>query len=186
MTYAEAKPSGLSKVAIEGLASSIAKQIGFVAGEDGKDDIHDAIKRTGGKLEIKDFWDLRSDSGSIIINAPEDYTIYVSSETSALRDRFTIAHEFGHYVLHYLWPHHRDKKSRPMKDENPSPMKADRYGSDRTEWEANWFAASFLMPEATFRALYREKNGSIIEVANSLKVSQAAAKVRAEALGLMK
>ncbi len=52
----------------------------------------------------------------------------------------------------------------------------------RAEWEANWFAAAFLMPEQAFRQ-YRAANGSIATAAK-FGVSQSAADVRASTLGL--
>lgn len=64
-------------------------------------------------------------------------------------------------------------------------VKARRYGGkDRTEYEANWFAASFLMPEDKFRAAYSATAKDIFEVAAKFRVSVSAALVRAKTLGL--
>jgi len=72
---------------------------------------------------------------------------------------------------------------------NPIPRMSwhdamDRYGSDRTEWEANWFAAALLMPEEQFRSDISTANGNIATVAKNYGVSLIAAKIRAEALGI--
>jgi len=54
----------------------------------------------------------------------------------------------------------------------------------RAEWEANWFAASFLMPSDDFRVVFRGSSGSISRVASKFTVSEPAAKIRASSLGL--
>jgi Zn-dependent peptidase ImmA (M78 family) len=98
--------------------------------------------------------------------------------TSAQRDRFTIAHELGHFFLHF------PKVQSAHPDDG---MKAYRWveSSDTTnqrcEWEANWFAASFLMPETLFRKLYVN---DIAHCAAAFDVSEKACKVRASSLGL--
>ena len=110
------------------------------------------------------------------MHAPGNFDIYVSSITSGLRDRFTIAHEIGHYILHYIY-------ARSQGDELEN-MYATRYGNTREEWEANWFAAAFLMPEDDFRERYNRLNGRLASVAAELCVSEKAAQVRADVLGL--
>jgi hypothetical protein len=47
------------------------------------------------------------------------------------RQRFTIAHELGHLMLHPVGQHFRDN---------------DSFSGDRREWQANAWAASLLMP----------------------------------------
>ena len=84
-----------------------------------------------------------SEDGSIVVHGRNKFDIYISNFTGALRDRFTIAHELGHYILH--------------SDYGKNKIKAARFGSDRVEWEANWFAAGLLMPTSLFTELYREK-----------------------------
>ena len=124
----------------------------------------------GGKICYQDPLDwLETDSGSIEVVAERDFTIFVSNFTSRERDRFTIAHELGHYVLH-------SKLGKV-------PIRVPRSGSNRLEWEANWFAAAFLMPAATFRKEW-EKNPRVVAMAGRFDVSIKAAEVRKEALGL--
>ncbi|WP_419798853.1 MAG: ImmA/IrrE family metallo-endopeptidase [Terasakiella sp.] len=171
--YTKATPSRLSKDAVYSLAESVANQLEFSPGGD----LEPVLQKLGGHLKVKDFWDLSDDeSGSIAVHAPGNFDIYVSSITSGLRDRFTIAHEIGHYILHYIY-------ARSQGDELEN-MYATRYGNTREEWEANWFAAAFLMPEDDFRERYNRLNGSLASVAAELCVSEKAAKVRADVLGL--
>ena len=95
------------------------------------------------------------------------------------RDKFTIAHELGHLILHYPL----------VARENPGvPMCATRWVDEsnadlvRAEWEANWFAAAFLMPSDEFIARYQ--SGGLSPAALRFKVSVPAAKIRAKSLGL--
>ncbi len=54
------------------------------------------------------------------------------------RARFTAAHEFGHFILHNNQPMHYARVSRADHRFDP-------------EWQANAFAAAFLMPSIPFR-----------------------------------
>lgn len=175
MTYSPAVESRLSKPQVYALAESVADQLGFSAG----DDLHDLIARMGGAVDIEDT--LLTDpehTGSLYVDGTSKFRIVVPSHTSPERDRFTIAHELGHYVLHYLWA----KKKDPALSDR---VVAFRRGSDRIEWEANWFAAAFLMPEKAFKSVYDSTNGNIRAIADHFRVSAAAAEVRAKGLGLI-
>lgn len=174
MTYSPAKESRLSKAQVSSLAQSISKQLGFNAG----DDIHELIANMGGRVEVEDT--LLSDpehTGSLYVDALRRFRIVVPSHTSPERDRFTVAHELGHYILHYVWA----KKKDPTL---PDRVVAYRRGSDRIEWEANWFAAAFLMPEDEFTQVYNEFGGNTRKIADWFGVSGAAVEVRARGLGL--
>ena len=172
--YAAASASHLTKGSIHRLAESVAKQLGYEPG----DDLTALVKKLGGEVQYKDFWGGdQSDSGSTVISGEGSFIIYIARQTSYERDRFTIAHELGHYVLHYLWAKRKGK--------DVQAMRANRYGSDRTEWEANWFAAAFLMPEQPFQDYFSEVDGDITLIADKFGVSSTAARIRAQALGLL-
>lgn len=175
MTYSPAVESRLSKSQVHALAESVARQLHYKAGES----IHDLAARLGGTVEVEDT--LYSDpehTGSLLVEAPQKFRIVVPSHTSLERDRFTVAHEIGHYVLHYLWP----KQKNPA---FPDRVVAYRKGSDRIEWEANWFAAALLMPSSEFETFFNESGGDISAVARRFGVSTKAAEVRAKDLGLL-
>jgi predicted transcriptional regulator len=174
MTYQAAEPALLSKPQVYSLAESAARQMGFEPGGD----LYDLVRKMGGRVEIEDT--LLSDpeqTGSLYVDGPNRFRIIVPSHTSPERDRFTIAHELGHFVLHYLWK----KQKNP---EFPDRLYALRKGSDRIEWEANWFAAAFLMPEAEFKEKFEQLGGSVGQLAELFKVSHSATEVRARGLGL--
>lgn len=171
---ARATESNLTKGQIFSLAESVASQLGFKPG----DDIHKLVETIGGSVEAQDT--LTEDpekSGSLYVESADSFKIIVPAHTSLLRDRFTIAHELGHFVVHYLWK----RKNGGL---NADTMVALRKGSDRVEWEANWFAAAFLMPAGPFAKALEEANNSLSEVAVKFGVSTSAAEIRAKQLGL--
>jgi Zn-dependent peptidase ImmA (M78 family) len=118
---------------------------------------------------------------SIRVDGEGRFTVYLSSITSAERDRFTIAHELGHYVLHFPMVRRKYEANAMIAtrwvDEDDPEQK-------RAEWEANGFAAAFLMPEDSFKEQFH-RNRSIPVVANIFGVSAQAAEVRAKTLGLV-
>jgi Zn-dependent peptidase ImmA (M78 family) len=157
---------GAGKATIEAFATKFAHSMGYAPG----DDLDPIVERLGGKIVYKGFADLDdSAEASVRVWETGKFEIVLPDYTSPARDRFSIAHEIGHYVLHY-----------PLVK---APMVAARYGSTPVEWEANWFAAGFLMPEQIFRKHHAAKK-SVAELARFFKVSSAAAMARAKALRL--
>lgn len=167
-------PVGASKAAVENFAADVAHKLQFHAG----DNIMLLISRLGGKIVTGSSGPEDEESGSLIAMSSSDFTIYLSPLTSLERDRFTIAHELGHLLMHFPL----------VKKSNPSAvMRATRYIDEhsptqqRAEWEANWFAAALLMPADLFRneALY-----GIEHLKEIFQVSGAALKARALSLGV--
>lgn len=159
---------------IHNLAEQIAEQLGFEPGND----IFQLVKdKMDGNIFHRDFWDLtETNDGSIEVSDSGIINISLPSYVSDSRNRFTIAHELGHYFLHYL---------PKMSDKNNMVFKATRYteGRDnRSEWEANWFSAAFLMPSEAFKEKLENNDGDIDIVAEYFKVSQAAARYHKEYL----
>lgn len=167
--YRVATPCHASFDTIQEFAETVAKRLGYKPG--GK--LEPIVRDLGGKIVFQDLENLsNTDGGSIVIDSQSMFTIYISRYTSSKRDRFTIAHELGHYFLHF-----------PM-DKKLSPMKASRYGNDLVEREANWFAAGFLMPSTAFKKILAEYDNDIDLVAAYFSVSKPAAKVRAATINL--
>ncbi len=138
-------------------------------------DLHELVKRNGGDIEYIGFMN-EDQTDAIVIEPDGTFVIRLSSHTGTLRDNFTIAHELGHKLLH--WP--AVKKAYPG-----AGMKATRSVDAsikdlvRCEWEANWFASAFLMPEAEFKSAYAQGIAS-----ETFGVTAAAVEVRAKTLGL--
>jgi predicted transcriptional regulator len=167
-----AKPSKFGYATISLIAENTAAQLGYLEDYD----IAKIVKKLGGKVEFRDFWGL-SEHGGLEVQSPKEFTIFVPSHTSVERDKFTIAHELGHFVLHYLLS--------PNSHEKAGNFRASRYGAEPEEVEANRFAASFLMPKKEFQASYQKNKGNLFAVARTFGVSRKAAEVRGKVLGLL-
>jgi Zn-dependent peptidase ImmA (M78 family) len=95
----------------------------------------------------------------------ENKQIFVNRRHHVTRQRFTMAHEIGHAVLH------GDQGSiLDYRKTMNSP--------DRKEMEANRFAADLLMPGEMFRAVFLSRGGDMKRVAAYFGVSEEAAKFR--------
>jgi Zn-dependent peptidase ImmA (M78 family) len=162
-----AVPVDLEKDQINDLAESLSRKSGYLKHRN----IFDTAREWGGKIELVDFWENDS-TGSLIVESLGNFVIKIPTHTTLERDRFTVAHELGHYFLHYLLPGDEGR------------MVADRYGGGLVEWQANWFAASFLMPTKEFKAAFKKSDSSVFSVAKNFHVSIAAAFTRAKALRL--
>jgi predicted transcriptional regulator len=171
--YSHPEPSGISKEMVERMAALVAAELGYQPGVPWGD----VIEALGGKITYQTIWEMEdSTSGSIRIADEGDFEIFLAAHTGAERDRFTIAHELGHYFLHFLFPRQLGRKV--------GSLRATRYGSGRVEWEANWFAAGFLMPEAEFRRAYTETSRDLFALSEHFGVSKKAVEVRAKSLKL--
>ncbi|WP_204313612.1 ImmA/IrrE family metallo-endopeptidase, partial [Stenotrophomonas maltophilia] len=175
VTWDKPKELGWARVDVSALAADVATKLGFVLGGP----IEPIVERMGGQIVYGELAEGDLESGSISIE-PGKFTINIPLNTSPQRDRFTIAHELGHFVLHYLLQNNKREA-----DNKITHMRARRFGSDRTEHEANWFAASFLMPSQAFIDIYKELDQDIAKVAERFGVSESAAGVRARSLNLI-
>ncbi len=95
------------------------------------------------------------------------------------RQRFTLAHELAHHVLHadYLSRNVHVDTAVLQRNEKSSE------GSDVKEVEANTFAAELLMPKSLLKGFGRvdaNDEAKIAEIARRFKVSPAAMAIRLE------
>lgn len=96
------------------------------------------------------------------------YAIFVNSKHSKTRQRFTIAHEIAHYLLH------RDAIGNGVVDDALY-----RSGlSNSQEREANKLAAEILMPWHLINEILDEKFKNIQELAAYFNVSESAMSIR--------
>lgn len=165
--FVDAEPSRISRPIIEKFAEKISVKY-EITSFNGKDDpLLQFTKEIGGRVHFQDPSDFFStESGSIKVRKQNDFDIYLSTFTGPLRDRFTIAHELGHYFIH--------------SKQGEIPIQASRKGSGRLEWEANWFAAALLMPRKEFNEISRKFNDNIYSIAGHFEVSTQAVSVRQE------
>jgi len=100
------------------------------------------------------------------------WKMVVNSAHHQNRQRYTIAHEIGHFCLHrYAVKEFRDR------------VFFRATASNQMEWEANEFAGAILMSEQNFRRLLHEGVSSVDDLAVRFGVSSLALRVRAKQLG---
>lgn len=103
------------------------------------------------------------------------------------RQRFSVAHEIGHFVLHYLpdpaSPRLFTCTSRDMEARGAAGAGAEALHF-RQEVEANLFAGSLLMPEGAVRAMHKVTGGRVLAMARHFRVSPKAMEIRMERLAL--
>ena len=104
--------------------------------------------------------------------------IFINIADSPARQRFTIAHELGHALLH-----------RPELQNNPNlgifyrkPLHDEIFNSSE-EQQANCFAANLLVPEKILRKIYSSCQSHTL-LANIFNVSRQVIDIRMENLGL--
>jgi len=158
-------PSNRSRSYIENLAERVSKKLSCKPGVDLESSV---VSRLGGKVVRQELSDADSEC-SVLVEGEGNFTIYLSPYIGRLRNRFTIAHELGHYFLHSLM--------------GEKPIHVTEEGAGLTEREADWFAIGLLMPEKKFRKAAR-KLQTVEELAVRFDVSPQLAKIRKESLGL--
>lgn len=122
-------------------------------------------------------------SGALINDGGKCF-IAVNSAHHRNRQRFTIAHEIGHYWLEHGMGEHVDREFTVlMRDENSSTAE------DANEIAANQFAAALLMPKEfmlrEFVKLGAFDDEAITRLALRYQVSELALQLRLRNLGLL-
>lgn len=111
-------------------------------------DVERIVKLHGIRLKQSAF---PPDYSGMIVRDASQVVIGVNETDPAARQRFTIAHEFGHFILHPEEGVHIDKTFR-VQFRGPRT----ETGLDPKEVEANRFAAELLMPLDFLRADLRD------------------------------
>lgn len=134
-----------------------------------------------------------SDISGFILRSGKDAIIGVNSGHAGVRQRFTIAHELGHYLIH---SHGLDQVHVDRRFEVRFRDQLSSEGTDGDEREANYFAAELLMPKQFIEAdlssvdkmdLVDDKFISFIsELADRYDVSVQAMVFRLANLGIIK
>src|SRR6476620_5836155 len=92
------------------------------------------------------------DVSGVLVRQGNSAIIGTNSSQSAQRQRFTIAHELGHFLLHEGITNHVDRSYRVNFRSAESSQ-----ATNVEEIEANYFAASILMPRHMLDALSAEE-----------------------------
>lgn len=108
----------------------------------------------------------------------ENWCIYVNQYESMLRQRFTIAHELGHFILH---------KDKIIAQGASAPdqifFRSDNV--DFIEQEANNFASELLMPKEEFKNAIKNGVNTFEKLSEKFELSTSAVKYRAYKLGII-
>ncbi|PTF65079.1 ImmA/IrrE family metallo-endopeptidase [Staphylococcus chromogenes] len=128
-------------------------------------------------------------SGYSIVNKNGAPEIVINANEPLPRQRFTMAHEFGHIIMHWNWLDNRSKGLNKDKYEilfRKSPLGNDY--SDIKEIQANEFASELLLPHKLLKDIIGDtkelkKNPIILEeikkrVAVAFNVSESFANVQ--------
>lgn len=120
------------------------------------------------------FKDLGVNDAYIKRIADNRFEIAVNSNHHPNRQRFSMAHEYAHYLLH-----------RSKIDSMPEGERILHRNGDKNsiEYQANSFAAELLMPEELVRGAFRVSNGNLTQMALELRVSKDSLKYRLGDLG---
>ncbi len=118
--------------------------------------------------------DLEKDvSGCLTKEDGDNWICKVNVDHHRTRQRFTIAHELAHYILHRNQQNDFIDHTYFRSSVNENAM----------EYEANAFAGTLLMPEEDIRYFIGNVSTSVNEIANHFGVSPLAVRVRALQLG---
>jgi len=115
-------------------------------------------------------------SGMILQRPQEDPLLWVACNESPQRQRFTAAHELGHYLERTV--------VHPMPDDNFGFVDSRDTNHDLHEAFADEYASNLLMPETEFRDAWKA-TGNLIALSGTFGVSMRAVTFRAKRLGLV-
>lgn len=167
-------PCNASRDAIATFAENLRKESNLMNGFQ----VRELMEANGGKVEMIDEY-AENQKDALIVEPDGSFVARVSKISPGVRNNFILAHELGHYVLH--WP--------KLKEQTPGVgMKCPRRGDAEDkimmlcEQEADTFAVSFLLPEHEFREAIA--SGGIQEAKDRFAVTFEVVRQRARMLGI--
>lgn len=110
-------------------------------------DLNRCVKNAGGEVVEGISWTpTEVGKDAITINSDGSFKIFLLDNTPGFIRNFTIAHELGHFFLHFLNGGALINSSKCGLSEKP--LHATRFGSGPEERQANIFAINFLLPDS--------------------------------------
>lgn len=141
--------------------------------------IDEIVEKLGGTIQKEAFF-----SDGAVEKEGNGFKIIVSPFQDEKRERFTIAHELGHLFLHMGY---RTNNELWEKQENNIYH---RIGNSEKKYQANEFAAAFLMPATEYLSvLNKVAEGNMVDtskIAEYFNVSIEAAANRGKFLGYLR
>lgn len=163
LDYAEPQPTGLSPRAIIDLAERFAEDFQDPATR--RVDVKAMLQHLKGKIIEKDVWtEGVREQEAILVHGPGDFEVHLPDTSLEQFRNFSIAHELGHYILHYLW----NRKAGKQVDRLKAHMNR---RSEPTEHEANLFASALLMPTADVQEIIENGQHPLLQYPISEKFS---------------
>ena len=137
-------------------------------------DVKGIVKELG--ISIFEDRDLSSEVSGYLRKAGDKWVIGVNPMHSKKRQRFTIAHELGHFLMHTK----NGQEELPFED---TILFRNEVYFEPKEHQANAFAAKILMPEDKIRELVQSGERSVERLADYFKVSVTAMKFQLHTMG---
>lgn len=148
------------------------------------ENIDEVVEKMGGKIESIDCMPEDMDGCIRKDDSGEKFIIYVSEDQTPARRMFTIAHELGHLFLHMGYQ--IDPEKWKMCGKEPIYRRGE---NSNIEYQANEFAAAFLMPKDLYiEQVEKNTEGDSVNteaIASHFNVSISAATYRGKYLGLL-
>lgn len=174
-TQARFVACGHSRTDIEIYAEDMSIEFGVHQYEferDGQDGLRKFIEQLGGTIKVAERFYSSPDDASLVVRDQNDFDVLLSAFSGPLRDRYNMAHDLGHYFLHARQGSTTGEFSRGGPKDS------------LMEWEANWFAASLLMPTRLVMEIWKD-NPDTIAIADRFGVAGKVAHYRLYKLGLV-
>lgn len=175
--------------AIERQAEAILQRTGQI---NGQVDIFEVARKLGAVVQVQHMED--EISGVLVVSQDQKF-ILVNEDQALVRQRFSVAHELGHLVLHDTSPERMfvdggvrlyQRVGQPSSANYRGP---DSHTTPDEEREANHFAAAILMPEPAVRAYAFGKTVLedllVEEMARYFDVSVQAMSIRLQRLNIL-
>lgn len=120
---------------------------------------------------------LSDDISGYIEKVNGKYVIVINNLQSPLRQRFTLAHEFGHYSLHRDNLEGKHQDTTLFRDANEDSL--------GIEYAANDFAAELLIPKEKFELAIKSGTNTPKQLSALFQVTEKAILYRAYKLGII-
>jgi Zn-dependent peptidase ImmA (M78 family) len=135
-------------------------------------DVEGVVNALG--IEIKKE-NIKDDLSGVLRKSPESskWEMLINAKHHPNRQRYTMAHELGHYCLH-----------RHIQIEFEDRIFFRGGESNKEEMQANSFASEVLMPDSDFRKMVHDGKNKIDDLAQEFGVSTLALRIRAKNLGM--
>lgn len=127
-----------------------------------------SVDRIASALGLSVNYDFLGEISGKIERSQFGFVVSINASDAHVRQRFTLAHEIGHYILH------RDLIGDGIVDDAMYRSKLSNY----FETQANEYAAFVLMPPALFREQALQAHNNAAALAQVFDVSRQAAEFR--------